>query len=98
MKIFKGKVLSTETMKTAKVSVERIVSHPVYKKRYKRIKKYLVHDEIGVEVGQTVCFVASKPYSKLKKWIITGIVNKQDVKKNAFKKRTKKRKTVKSEP
>lgn len=68
MKIFTGKVISKKMQKTATVAVERMVVHPVYKKRIKRIKKYQVHDETGAEVGQVVKFMASKPYSKTKKW------------------------------
>ncbi len=77
MKIFSGKVVSTKMDKTATVAVERIVSHPVYKKRFKRIKKYHVQDEIGALVGQTVKFIASKPYSKLKKWKLLEVVGQE---------------------
>ena len=72
MKIFTGKVVSKKMEKTATVLVERVVIHPVYKKRYKLAKKYHVHDEMGTSVGDTVNFVASKPFSKLKKWKIVG--------------------------
>lgn len=74
MKIFSGKVIATKMAKTASVEVERIVAHPMYKKRLKRIKKYQVHDEIGVKVGQTVRFVATAPISKSKKWKIIEVV------------------------
>lgn len=70
MKIFRGKVISTKMAKTATVEVTHIVVHPVYKKRQRRVRKYQVHDEIGVKEGDTVKFVASKPYSKTKKWKI----------------------------
>lgn len=70
MKIFTGKVISTKMAKTATVAVTHIVIHPVYKKRQKRIRKYQVHDEAGVKEGDVVKFVASKPYSKTKKWKI----------------------------
>ncbi len=70
MKIFIGKVISTKMDKTAVVAVERIIAHPVYLKRYKRTKKYLVHHEHEVKEGQRVKFCACKPYSKLKKWKI----------------------------
>ena len=77
MKIFRGKVIATNMAKTATVEVERVILHPVYGKRFKRAKKYLVHDEFGVGVGDEVKFVASKPYSKLKKWkIIKGTETK----------------------
>lgn len=77
MKIFIGKVVSTKMEKTATVVVNRIVVHPIYKKRFKRTKKYHVHDEIGVKVGDTVHFVASRPVSKLKKWKIIEVVGKK---------------------
>lgn len=70
IKVFTGKVVSTKMAKTATVSVERIVVHPKYSKRYKRDRKFQVHDEIGVKVGEMVKFTACKPYSKTKKWII----------------------------
>ena len=70
MKIFTGKVIAKKMAKTATVAVERMVIHPLYQKRFKRIKKYHVHDENGVKVGETVKFAATRPYSKLKKWII----------------------------
>ncbi len=75
MKVFKGKVISTKMQKTATVSVARIVVHPVYKKRYKRTKKYHVHDEFGVKVGDEVKFVASRPHSKLKRWKIVEVIS-----------------------
>ncbi len=70
MKIFKGKVISAKMAKTATVAVERVIIHPLYKKRFVRHTKYQVHDEIGAKIGDTVRFVASKPYSKTKKWKI----------------------------
>lgn len=71
MKILTGKVISTSMLKTATVLVERVIVHKLYKKRLKRTKRYHVHDGIGVLVGDRVKFVASKPYSKTKKWRIT---------------------------
>jgi small subunit ribosomal protein S17 len=75
MKVFKGRVVSAKMTKTATVVVERIVVHPVYKKRYKRAKKYHVHDELGAKVGDTVEFTASRPYSKLKKWEVIKVIS-----------------------
>lgn len=70
MKIFTGKVISKKMAKTATVEVLRMIPHPVYGKRVKRTKKYQVHDEVGVNIGEMVQFVACKPISKLKKWKI----------------------------
>ncbi len=81
MKIFTGVVENTKNAKTASVIVERVVIHPLYKKRLKRTTKYLVHDEIGVKVGDTVHFVACKPISRLKRWKITEIVKEVKSKK-----------------
>ena len=77
MKIFKGKVVSTKMAKTATVLVERILIHPIYKKRFKRVRKYQVHDELGVKIGDKVSFVTTRPISKLKKWKITEVINDQ---------------------
>jgi small subunit ribosomal protein S17 len=90
MKVFTGEVISKKMDKTATVVVERVMVHPVYKKRIKRVKKYHIHDTLGSEVGQTVKFVASKPYSKLKKWKIIEILNKSTASRN----RKSKKKTV----
>ena len=81
MKIFTGKVVSTRMQKTAKVEVESFSAHPMYLKRIKRSKTYLVHDELGTKEGDRVRFVASKPFSKLKKWKIIEVVGKKVEKK-----------------
>ena len=81
MKTFKGTVKRTKMEKTATVEVVRLVAHPVYLKRYKRTKRYQVHDELGVEVGQEVKFAPCKPYSKSKRWKIIEIVGVDSKKK-----------------
>ncbi len=70
MKIFTGKVTATKNLLTATVSVTRLVTHPTYMKKMKKTRKYQVHDEVGVKVGETVKFVAGKPFSKTKRWRI----------------------------
>ena len=81
MKIFTGKVVALKSLKTATVAVERVIVHPLYKKRFRREKKYLVHDEIGVKLGDVVRFIDTKPVSKMKKWKITEVVNlKKEIK------------------
>jgi small subunit ribosomal protein S17 len=70
MKIISGKVIAQKMPKTATVEVVRTVVHPLYQKRVRKTRKYQVHDEVGVKLGQMVKFVASRPYSKLKKWRI----------------------------
>lgn len=74
MRVITGKVISTKLTKTAIVAVERVVVHPVYKKRLRRVRKYHVHDEIGVKEGDVVKFVDCRPISKTKRWKITKVV------------------------
>lgn len=77
MNIYEGKVKSKKMQKTATVEVERVVTHPLYGKRYRRTKVYHVHDELGANVGQTVRFIDCKPVSKLKKWKVIEILKKE---------------------
>lgn len=95
MKIFTGQVISTKMKKTATVAVERVFAHPVYKKRIKKIKKYHVHDDMGVKKGQIVKFVASRPYSRLKKWKIIEVVSADNVGKSQIEKKKSKKITKK---
>lgn len=68
MKIFKGKIISTKMTNTVTVEVERFLAHPIYKKRFKRNKKYQVHSEKELKVGDVVKFVETRPISKTKRW------------------------------
>lgn len=83
MKIFTGIITAKKSEKTVTIAVTRVMAHTIYKKRIKRIKKYQVHDELGASVGQRVNFVASRPYSKTKKWKVLEIVSKQEGKKKS---------------
>ena len=70
MKIFKGKIVSTKMTNTVTVEVERFLAHPIYKKRFKRNKKYQVHSDKALKVGDVVKFVETRPISKTKRWRI----------------------------
>lgn len=64
-----GQVTSNKADKTVTVSVERLIMHPVYKKYYKKSKKYLAHDEENTcGVGDTVVIQECAPMSKRKTW------------------------------
>lgn len=69
MKIFQGKVTGMKMAKTISVDVERFLAHPLYKKRFKRSKKYQVHSENEHKIGDVVKFVECPPISKTKRWI-----------------------------
>lgn len=80
MKIYQGKIIGMKMAKTITVEVERILAHPLYKKRFKRSKKYHVHSEIGHKIGDVVKFVECPPISKSKRW--TEVVAKIERKEN----------------
>lgn len=71
MKPLRGEVVSVKMAKTAVVWVRESKKHPLYRKRITRIKKFHVHDELGVNPGDWVEFMPSRPVSKTKKWVIT---------------------------
>lgn len=81
MKIFTGKVVSAKRAKTVTVAVENVVVHPLYKKRFRRVTKYSVHDDKNAKVGDRVRFAASRPYSKTVKWSIVEVLSGVGVKK-----------------
>ncbi len=72
-----GKVVSNKMNKTISVTVDRMVTHPIYKKRVKKSQKYLVHDENNVaKVGDVVDFIDCKPVSKQVHWRLLCVVEK----------------------
>lgn len=77
MRVYKGKVVAVKP-KTATVEVTRFMAHKVYKRRFKIARRFQVHDEVGVKVGDRVSFTDSKPYSKTKKWKIVKVLTKKD--------------------
>lgn len=76
MKTFIGRVVSTKMDQTAVVEVETKKMHPLYKKRVKKTKKYHAHDELGVNEGNLVKIIETRPISKTKKWKIVEKVEK----------------------
>ena len=66
-----GVVVSDKMDKTVVVKVERLKTHPVYKKRYKVSRKYKAHDpENQFKVGDQVIIAEIKPLSRDKKWAV----------------------------
>jgi small subunit ribosomal protein S17 len=64
-----GKIVSNKMQKTIVVEVERIRTHPKYKRRYRQHKKYKVHIEDGdYRVGDKVVIEECRPLSKNKRW------------------------------
>lgn len=68
---FVGTVVKTAMKDTATVKVDRYVKNAKYKKYFTRSKKFLAHDPGNtVKVGDTVTIVATRPISKMKRFVI----------------------------
>jgi small subunit ribosomal protein S17 len=76
MRTLVGKVISNKMDKTISVLVERLWEHPVYKKRIRRSRKYLVHTDKKIAEGKFVKIGEVKPISKNKNWKVIEIVKK----------------------
>jgi ribosomal protein S17 len=62
--------------KTVTVLSEYQERHPLYQKAFLRSKKYLVHDEIGLQEGDMVEIVKVRPISKNKHWQAVKVVGR----------------------
>jgi small subunit ribosomal protein S17 len=74
-----GMVVSDKPEKTVVVSVETLVQHPLYKKRVRRSKRFMVHDEQNAaRVGDTVRIIETRPISARKRWRLANIVSRAE--------------------
>ena len=74
-----GKVVSDKPDKTVTVSVETLVRHPLYKKRLRRSRRFMVHDERNeARVGDTVRIIETRPISARKRWRLANIVSRAE--------------------
>lgn len=72
-----GRVVSNRMDKTASISVERLVKHPLYGKYIRRTTKVLAHDENNeCQIGDTVNIAETRPLSKRKAWKVVEIVER----------------------
>ena len=72
-----GRVVSNKMAKTLIVEVERRWPHPVYGKVVREQKRFYAHDEKGeAKVGDTVRISETRPLSKLKRWRLVAVVDK----------------------
>ncbi|MCD6079968.1 MAG: 30S ribosomal protein S17 [Candidatus Omnitrophica bacterium] len=70
-----GVVVSDKMDKTIVVKVERLVTHPLYKKTIKKSKKYKVHDEESkAKIGDKVKIMETRPLSKEKRWRLVEVL------------------------
>jgi small subunit ribosomal protein S17 len=76
-RILQGAVVSDKGEKTVVVRVERIFTHPLFKKTVRRSNRFHAHDESNkYKVGDLVQIQECAPKSKLKRWEVIGLGSK----------------------
>jgi small subunit ribosomal protein S17 len=74
-----GLVVSDRADKTVTVSVETLVRHKKYKKRVRRSKKFMAHDESNeARIGDTVRIIETRPLSAHKRWRLGNIISRAE--------------------
>ncbi len=72
-----GRVVSDKMDKTIVVAVESLKKHRIYKRTYKRTKRFQAHDEENTcRVGDIVRIEESRPLSKMKHWRLVEIIKR----------------------
>src|SRR5665213_2852808 len=75
-----GEVVSNKMTKTIVVRVQRRFPHARYKKIITSYKKFYAHDEKAeAKIGDTVRIEESRPLSKLKRWQLVEVVERNVV-------------------
>ena len=75
-----GEVVSNKMTKTIVVRVERRFPHAKYKKIITSYKKFYAHDDKAeAKVGDTVRIEESRPLSKLKRWRLVEVVERNAI-------------------
>lgn len=72
----KGVVTKAKSEKTVTVQIDRSYRHRVYGKVIRASRDYLVHDEIGCQLGDHVLIVESRPISKRKRWVVQEVLRR----------------------
>jgi small subunit ribosomal protein S17 len=76
-RVLTGRVLSNRMDKTVVVEVIRKRRHPLYGKVIAMRKKYKAHDEENAcQIGDLVEMIESRPLSREKRWVVTGILER----------------------
>jgi len=69
-----GTVVSAKMQKTVVVKVDRMKTHPKYRKQFVVSARYKAHDEKGIaKEGDEVTIEETRPLSKDKRWRILGV-------------------------
>lgn len=74
-----GEVIPSKMAKTIVVRVQRRFPHPEFKKVVTQYKKFYAHDEKGeARPGDRVRIEESRPLSKLKRWRLVEVIERND--------------------
>jgi len=74
-----GEVISNKMNKTVVVSVKRKIRHPKYEKIVSLKKKYYAHHENeGFQIGDQVEITETRPLSKLKRWRVSRLIERNE--------------------
>jgi small subunit ribosomal protein S17 len=72
-----GRVTGDKMHKTVVVTVDRRVTHPLYKRVVRRSAKFLAHDEKQeCHVGDWVVIQETRPLSARKRWRVVRIITR----------------------
>ncbi|MGH7940154.1 MAG: 30S ribosomal protein S17 [Limisphaerales bacterium] len=72
-----GEVVSNKMTRTIVVRVQRRFPHPQFKKIVTAYKKFYAHDEKAeAKIGDTVRIQETRPMSRLKRWKLVEIVQR----------------------
>lgn len=76
----RGTVSSDKMDKTVVVKVERVKTHPIYRKKYSVTTKFKAHDENNqYKVGDLVEITESRPLSRDKHWVVDHKVSAKEL-------------------
>ena len=74
-----GVVTSYKMQKTVVVTVDRQITHPLYKRVVRRSAKFLAHDEKNeCRVGDRVRIEETRPLSARKRWRVVEVVSRAE--------------------
>ncbi len=75
-----GTVISARNAKTIIVGVEWTQMNQIYRKRTRRLSKFVAHDENGTaRRGDTVLIEETRPLSATKRWRLVEVVKKGEL-------------------
>lgn len=74
-----GKVVSNKMQKTIVVAINRMIEHPLYKKRVKKTYKLKAHDEENkCNIGDRVKVMETRPLSREKRWRLVKVLKEAE--------------------